>query len=116
MDRVQELKNMPAAEPCRYCNAPANWAGEGDWHWIECTGCGARGPRRLDPPDARGDWNAAHMEPTSSVGEVERLRAALRFYAEGTNWSVDGVFIPARKDGKWCDAGEVARAALEDQS
>lgn len=61
MNRIQELTDKPAAVPCPACNAPANWGGQGDWHWIECTECGLRGPKRLDPPDARLVWNALYL-------------------------------------------------------
>lgn len=58
--QLQPLKNMPASHPCYWCNAPTNWAGEGDWHWIECTNvdCRAAGPRNLEPSIAKQRWNS----------------------------------------------------------
>lgn len=56
---------------------------------------------------------AARETIAAKNAEIARLRAALGLYAAPTNWTVDGLFLPASPAcSNRPDAGDTARAAL----
>lgn len=77
-------------------------------HLVRCTKCGAKGPLRSTEADAVAAWN-------ERIGRPEAMDA-LAFYADPTNWSVGGEFLPASPESEFRpDAGDTARAALAAQ-
>lgn len=83
----------------------------------------------IGPGEVTGPVYVNHI-PYVPASEVERLRAALQFYADPANWidakwddgSLDGCITPnaipaVTQEGAWvCDCGDIARAALEQES
>ena len=43
---------------CPFCDVgQTSGTQENDWFWVECSGCGARGPKRNSKLEAINDWN-----------------------------------------------------------
>lgn len=58
---MSNLKNCPF---CGSRNVAIHLSADARWHWVECGGCGARGPEVRVLMDVAGEWNRrADFEP-----------------------------------------------------
>lgn len=125
---------MSALKSCPFCGGceviSRGFAGNQLWRG-QCRSCESCGPVRLDEEAAIAAWNrrAGDDEIAALRAEVERLREALRPFADAADWPWDETIWrgadPAEAKVLWSEQAKqgitrghfnAARAALEDRT
>ena len=97
-------------KPCPFCGSSPKFASNGEYDYIECPECDARGPGALMLENAFKGWNTRPGEDDLRR-QLEQARAALSIFAASDHWGQ--LVIKGKRKFLWISAFDPIECAAK---